>query len=116
VRWTEQARPIEWEFKVVTPGTFDVEVWTAAARNTVWQGTADVSIVVAEQQRRATLTDKDRRASDRSPHQLYSVTRCGPVRIDQAGTAALRLTGVSSAEEPVPSLRMVRLLPVGEGA
>jgi len=115
-RWTEAARPIDWTFTVVEPGAFDVELWTAAARRTAWQGGTDVSIAVAGQQLRAGLAEDERSPSPRSPHQHYSVTRCGRVRIEQAGACALGLTGAAPADATVPLLRMVRLVPAGEGA
>lgn len=115
-RWTEAPRPLDWTFTVVEPGTFEVELWTSAARRTAWQGGTDVSIVVAEQQLRAGLAEDDRRQSARSPHQHYSVTRCGRVRIERAGACALRLTGISPADAPVPLLRMVRLVPAEQRA
>ena len=108
--WTEPGARVEWNFAVLEAGTFEVELWTAPQRRAAGQGSAQVRITVAGQQRQVPLAEDERRPSARSPHQSFIITRCGRVQLP-AGACALSLSAEATAEAPVPLLRGVRLAP-----
>lgn len=89
--WVNNEDWLSWEFKVITPGTFDVEVWTSPGRRGIWEGGHKLKITVAGQQINCTIDDCKMVPSPRSPHQKFAVTECGHVSITEPGTYTLEV-------------------------
>jgi len=109
--WTEPGAQVAWNFAVVTPGRFDVELWTVAQRRIPWQGGQRVRIAVAGTDREVQLTEDERRPSPRSPHQRVTITGCGSVEIAESCADALSLTAMARTDTPAPLLRAIHLVP-----
>jgi alpha-L-fucosidase len=103
VNWSNANEWLNWEFKAVTPGSFQVEIISLAekARERIgehigrWEGGHRVMIEAAGQQLNCVMKEDERIVNSRSLYFNRIVSQCGTIRIDEPGTYPLKLKPVA---------------------
>lgn len=96
-QWLNKEDWISWEFKVIEPGTYDVEMNTFTEKysgsnpSMLWEGGHEFSLSTAGQEVRFIMTDDQRKIPRDLFHWQNVVTCCGRVTFDKPGLYTLDL-------------------------
>jgi alpha-L-fucosidase len=91
-RWLNKDEWLEWDFKVVKPGSFDVIVVTSEQKyGRDWEGGHAVSLNVAGQKLEGTVENNGKEIPPANPYWPYVISKMGRVTIDKAGKYSLSL-------------------------
>lgn len=85
-RWLNKNEWLEWDFKVVKPGTFDVVVVTSEQKyGRDWEGGHVLSLDVAGQKINASVENNGKEENPANPYWPYVISKMGQVTVDKAG-------------------------------
>jgi alpha-L-fucosidase len=115
INWTNANDWLSWDFKVVAPGSFQVEILSLAekARERIgentgrWEGGHRVMIEVAGQQFNIVMNEDDRIVNSRSLYFHRILSQCGIIHIDEPGTYQLKLKPLALNFEMELGLKLV---------
>ncbi|WP_165842160.1 alpha-L-fucosidase [Paenibacillus xerothermodurans] len=120
--WTDASDWLSWEFKVIQPGRFQVEVISMAekARDALgehigrWEGGHELMLEAAGQQLNCVMEEHERIVNSRSLYFNRIRSKCGEISIDQPGDYSLQLQTVKLNSEMELGLKLisVNLIPV----
>jgi alpha-L-fucosidase len=90
--WTSEADSLSWTFKVVEPGTFDLEVVTSEKKyGDGWDGGHKVVVDVDAEKIAGTVEAHEKRVPPHNPYWPYVVTKLERVTVEKAGTHTISL-------------------------
>lgn len=115
-RWLNREEWMDWNFKVSTPGTFDVEILTSEQKyGKDWEGGHTIALEVAGQTLKGTIENDGKQENPANPYWKYVISKIGQVKIDKAGTytLALKPETIQSAKKLGLTLAEVRLRSTG---
>jgi len=116
--WTNKKDWLDWNFKLVQPGTFDVVLVTSGQKNNHnWEGGHKVGIEVAGQKIAGTVNNDGEENDPVKPYWNYwnyVISKLGRVTIEKAGAYQLSLKPDSIVSEQKLGLTLVevKLVPV----
>jgi alpha-L-fucosidase len=112
-QWRSTGDSLSWDFQLLEPGTFEVELWTVPPRRAPWEGGQVIKVAAAGQELRSPVSEDERGVNPRSPHQRYVVSRCGQLTLTRAGMHTLQLNMEVAGKENKSglTLRSIRLVP-----
>ncbi|PYX94720.1 MAG: alpha-L-fucosidase [Acidobacteria bacterium] len=116
--WTNKEDWLDWNFKLVQPGTFDVVLVTSGQKNNHnWEGGHKVGIEVAGQKIAGTVNNDGEENDPVKPYWNYwnyVISKLGRVTIEKAGAYQLSLKPDSIVSEQKLGLTLVevKLVPV----
>jgi alpha-L-fucosidase len=113
-RWLSKDEWLEWDFKVVKPGTFDVVVVTSEQKyGRDWEGGHVLSLDVAGQKINAIVEKNGKEENPANPYWPYVISKMGQVTVDKAGKYHLSLKPETIKAEKRHGLTLVavKLLP-----
>jgi alpha-L-fucosidase len=91
-QWTRKDDWIDWDFKVTSPGAFNVELVSSEQKyGGRWEGGQSVAIDAAGQQIKAVVANNGKEESASNAYWPYVVSKLGRLRIDKAGKYHLQL-------------------------
>jgi alpha-L-fucosidase len=91
-KWLNKDEQVSWDFKVTSPGTFDVVVLTSEQKyGRDWEGDHQVAIEVAGSLLRGAIANQGREVNPRNPYWKYVISKIGQVKIDKPGRHSLAL-------------------------
>jgi len=114
-RWLNKDEWLAWDFKVVRPGAFDIQVLTSEQKyGANWEGGHEVAVEVARQKLQGIVNNDGKRENPANPYWKYVVSKIGRVTFDKAGKYNLTLTPQSIRAEKKLGLTLVsvELIPV----
>ncbi len=100
--WVNPADWAEWEFELLKPGTFEVEVWQGCGKG---QGGSDVAVQIGGREFSFTVEDTGH-------FQNFIPRRLGRVTLDRAGLHSLAVKPQRKKAGAIMDIRQVRLLPI----
>ena len=85
-KWVNKEEWVSWDFKVTSPGTFDVTVLTSEQKyGRAWEGEHQVAIEVAGKKLQGTVANHGKQENPGNPYWKYVVSKIGQVTIDKPG-------------------------------
>ncbi|HKC66072.1 MAG TPA: alpha-L-fucosidase [Pyrinomonadaceae bacterium] len=114
-RWLNKDEWLSWDFKVSSPGTFDVVLLSSEQKyGKDWEGGHVVDIDVAGQKLRGTVENNGKEENPANPYWKYVVSRMGRVTLDKPGKYNLTLKPETIRAEKKLGLTLVsvKLIPV----
>ncbi|HWS85886.1 MAG TPA: alpha-L-fucosidase [Pyrinomonadaceae bacterium] len=116
-RWTNKDEWLNWDFRVVRPGEYDVVVVTSEQKyGRDWEGGHEVLIESAGQTLRGKVGRDGKEVDPANPYWPYVVSRLGRLRVDRPGRAGLSLKPQTLVSDKKLGLTLVnvRLVPAGQ--
>jgi len=107
--WHNKQNWLSWEFRAATPGTYRVQVVTAAARRQPWQGGHKLRVTVGRRSRTGVLKAPRPSDSPRAQYHPEYVSELGRIRLDRAGKHRLTLKAESINNTARAGIRLVGL-------
>lgn len=107
--WENRSDSLSWDFTLLEPGVFSVEVWSAPASH----AGHEISISIAGMTLDCEITEQEKLAAVRSPHARLVVTTGGSITLAKAGTYTLevRVSPTTPDRRLRARLRAVHLVP-----
>ena len=91
-RWTDPGAWLDWEFRVSSPGEFNVALLTSEQKNgRGWEGGHRVRVDVAGKEVTGVVENNGRVENPSNPYWTYVKSNIGKVRIDTPGLYSLSL-------------------------
>lgn len=115
--WTKPGDWMSWEFRVNTPGEFEVQVLSSEQKyGKAWEGGHKVAIDVAGQKVAGSVNRDNVEQDPTSPYWKHVVSNIGRVKIDKAGqyTLDLKPEKIEAAQDLGLTLVSVKLVPVSK--
>ena len=112
--WVNKEDYVDWDFKVTKPGTYDVTLLTSDQKyGKDWEGGHQVTIDVAGQMLKGTVTDNGKAEDPSNPYWHSVISKIGRVKIAAPGkyTLALRPDAIESQKNLGLTLVSVELKP-----
>ncbi len=113
-QWTRKDDWIDWDFKVTSPGAFDVLLVSSEQKyGGRWEGGQSIAIDAAGQQIKAVVANNGKEESASNAYWPYVVSKLGRLKIDKAGKYHLQLKSESipATQKFGITLVSVRLVP-----
>ena len=115
-RWTNKDEWLNWDFRVVRPGEYDVVVVTSEQKyGRDWEGGHELLVESAGQTLRGKVERDGKEVDPANPYWPYVVSKLGRLRVDKAGKYSLALKPQSLRSDKKLGLTLVnvRLVPAG---
>lgn len=112
---------LKWNFKVIQPGTYKVEVITTGFKNmatpekpAIWDGGHEITIISGDQKISGTINIDRIEVAPRDLYNNFKISEIGVINFNNAGMNSLEFRAVKINFEKHAGLtvRMLRLLPV----
>ncbi|PYS47074.1 MAG: hypothetical protein DMF68_17085 [Acidobacteria bacterium] len=114
-RWFNKDEWLSWDFKVSSPGTFDVVLLSSEQKyGKDWEGGHVVDIDVAGEKLKATVENNGKEENPANPYWKYVISKMGRIRVDKPGKYNLTLKPETIRAEKKLGLTLVsvKLIPV----
>ena len=115
-RWTNKDEWLNWEFRVVRPGEYDVLVVTSEQKyGRDWEGGHELLVEAAGQTLRGKVERDGKEVDPANPYWPYVVSKLGRLRVEKAGRVGLALKPQTLRSDKKLGLTLVsvRLVPAG---
>lgn len=115
-RWTNKDEWLNWDFRVLRPGEYDVFVVTSEQKyGRDWEGGHELLVEAAGQTLRGKVERDGKEVDPANPYWPYVVSRLGRLRVEKAGRVSLALKPQSLRSDKKLGLTLVnvRLVPAG---
>jgi len=113
--WVNKDDWVDWDYKVSTPGTFDVVVLTSEQKyGKDWEGGHTVSLETAGQKLEGKIENDGKEDNPANPYWKYVISKVGRVTFDKAGkyNFALKPEAIQAEKKLGLTLVSVKLIPV----
>ena len=114
-RWTNKDEWLDWNFKLVKPGTYNVVLVTSDKKcGSAWDGGHEVAIKIGDQTLKGTVKDDGQEEDPSNPYWPYVISKMGRVTLSKSGKleASLKPESIKTDKTFGLTLVAIRLVPI----